>query len=287
MIKLKKVWCIIKSEYIKSLLDARNIVILAMYIVMYDNILKEFIKLSRKMKEPIGIVEPFKALSGTGLVVIMLPLVFLVLASDFPKINGNVRFYIMRVGKFKWLMGQLGYAVLMIVTYIGITFAASCILAAPYSYVGNSWSNVVTKYYIAFPEEADSMANRLIHETLYNQTTPYMALLHSVLLYGLFMLLICVILLVAFVYAGRKNGLYAASLFVLAGGVFSVLGNKTMWLFPAAHTMVWKHYNLILRDRIMPIQASYLYFGILIVIGLLLVCTGIKNKDFDEVENGD
>ena len=37
----------------------------------------------------------------------------------------------------------------------------------------------------------------------------------------------------------------------------------------------------------MPIQASYLYFGILIVIGLLLVCTGIKNKDFDEVENGD
>lgn len=283
-LSIRKIWAVGKCEYKKFLTDPRNIVIVCFFIVLYDSILKEFIQMSEEMGQPIHILEPFIALCGTGFVTVVLPIVFLLIISDFPKISGNDRFYMIRTGKYNWIFGQILSTVMMIITYMGVTFGMTCVLAAPYSYVSNEWSDVVTKYYIMFPDESMSAKNELINGTLYNQTTPVDAFLATFILFSLLLLLISLVCLISFLCSVRKLGLCFCALAVALGGALTTLNLTEMWIFPVAHIMTWKHYQEIFSEPIFPISWSFWYFILLILVCFIGILNRVPHKNFDEIE---
>lgn len=77
---------------------------------------------AKLMGEPLNILEPFIAIANSGAILLIIPLVFLTLIADFPKIDTNTVFYIMRVGRLNWLFGQLLKLIFMALSYLAVIF---------------------------------------------------------------------------------------------------------------------------------------------------------------------
>lgn len=174
---------------------------------------------------------------------------FFVLISDFPKKEENFLYFISRCGKENWLVGQILYSIWLVLTYTGALAIVTICMASPLSFWSNKWSAVVTQYYIFFPEEKKSMVNELINGTLYNQTFPYHAFFHSFLLYSLYFMLLAVIALLFCVPQKRVYGLLVNGVLIVAGGISAFCDLKMKCFFPSAHSIVWKHYNSVLKGE--------------------------------------
>ena len=275
-ISWKSIFLVTKTEYIRGIMDARNLVVCSMFLVFYEMILKDFIHMSEKMGKPIHLLEPFIAVCSSDAVMIMLPIVFFILISDFPRREDNFQYFISRCGKVNWLLGQLMYSVLLAFSYLGTLVIITSILATPYSYMGNQWSEVATKYYIVFPEEKDTMVNELINGTLYNHSLPMEAFFQSVLLYALYFILLSVISILMFVYQKQIYGFLINGVIVVAGGISAFCDFEMKWLLPSAHAIVWQHYGSVLKTESCTITDSYLYYLIVISVGILFIFRRLK-----------
>lgn len=282
-VSLGAVFQVTKAEYLHMVFDARNIVVLSMYLVFYDMILKKFVDMGVRMGKPINLVEPFLAICSADAVMIMFPLVFLVIISDYPRTEENFRFFLVRVGKVNWILGQILYAFCASITYVVATLVVTCVMAIPYSFVGNRWSEVVTRFYLVFPEEKNSMINELINGRLYNQTTPLKAVVHTCMLYGLFLFLLAIVCFVAYMFQKRVVGTCICGIMILIGCAQAAWDTKGMWFFPTTHAIVWKHYAVVLRQMVYPISWSYLYFLFVILFCIGIIFVRIKHRNLDGI----
>lgn len=282
-ISVKAILQITKSEYRRMVTDPRNIVAASMCIVFYQLILNPFIGMSRDMQRPIQILEPFLAVCSSDAVIIMLPLVFLVIINDFPRTDDNFRFYVVRAGKCNWILGHIIYAFFTSVTYMAAVLLVTVVLAFPYSYMQNTWSEVTTKYYIMFPEKIDNSISDLVNARLYNQTMPMEAFFHTFLLYCLYLFLLSMICFLAYMFYRRIAGIVINGIMIVLGEVAVLTNNAAGWCMPAPHAVVWKHYDMVFRQTGHPLSASYIYFILLIAVGIVLVLVRARYKNFDAI----
>lgn len=104
---LKQSFFCARAEFIKWICDARMIILGVLLIFIYSFAIEPLKSNAKLMGEPLNILEPFIAIANSGAILLIIPLVFLTLIADFPKIDTNTVFYIMRVGRLNWLFGQL------------------------------------------------------------------------------------------------------------------------------------------------------------------------------------
>ena len=72
-----------------------------------------------------------------------------------------------------------------------------------------------------------------------------------------------------------------ADAFIIAGGVLTTSFKlKAMWFFPMGNTIVWLHFEEIVRYSDFPIIYSYAYFGVLLVILITLNILMAKKMQF-------
>ena len=189
------------TGFLKWLMDARMIIILCICIFVYSFVVDPIMANAKLMNESINVLEPFIATLNSGMVLLIIPLGFLTLISDYPKIDDSSIFYIFRIGKKNWLFGQILQLLLMVVTYLLAIFTASVAGACMSGYIGKEWSRVTTNFVAEFPEQSGNFGALLLPENLYNQMTLPVALIESTLfvimyLFFLGMLLRC----------GKKGG---------------------------------------------------------------------------------
>lgn len=94
-------------EFIKWIVDARIVIVLCLCVFIYSFVTEPIKANAVMMGEPMNALEPFIATLNSGMVLLILPLGFLTLISDFPKIDGSTIFYIFRIGKKSWFCGQI------------------------------------------------------------------------------------------------------------------------------------------------------------------------------------
>ncbi len=58
------------------------------------------IERAEKMDLSLDILEPFAAVGNSGMLVMLMPCVFMVLVSDYPKMTGNTLFFVQRTGRW-------------------------------------------------------------------------------------------------------------------------------------------------------------------------------------------
>lgn len=83
------------------------IILGVLLIFIYNFAIEPLLKNAEEMGEPLNILEPFIAVANSDAILLIIPLVFLTLIADFPKIDTNTVFYIIRVGRINWLLGQM------------------------------------------------------------------------------------------------------------------------------------------------------------------------------------
>ena len=277
-------FCVAKTEYVKWIRNPKMIILLVMLIFAYDYVVLELIEASDKMGEKLQVFEGFIGIANSQLLLMILPIVFVGLMGDFPRVDGNAMFYIHRVGKGNWLLGQVLFAVMAAGTYLLALVGFSCVTLLGRCYTGNLWSEVTTKYYIFAPNDTMSLVSNLTTGRLYNNLPPWNATLHICGLMFLFLLLISMFLLVGFVCKMRMGGIILTVGLLCLGNVLAYMENNLRWLFPTAHAIMEIHFDEIYKKPIMDMRFSYVYYLMVIVVCVMISYVAIDHYDFSRIQ---
>lgn len=274
-----------RTEFVKWILDARMIIVLCLCVFIYTFVAEPIKANAELMGEPMNALEPFIAALNSGMVLLVVPLGFLTLISDFPKIDGSTIFYIFRIGRKSWLCGQILRLFMMTAAYILAIFAASVGGVVTSGFTGTEWSLVATKFASEFPEQRGNFGVLLLPENLYNQMTLPTAVIESTLFVIAYLFSLGMILL-AFSISKRKTaGIVVCGLVIALGAALCSINTKLMWALPMAHSIIRLHYTEFLREPIFPVFWSAVYFAAVIAGAFIFCAVSLKRFDYDIISS--
>ena len=262
MRELRKIWGVARTEYIGWITNPRIIILGVLLIFIKTLAIDPLAARAEKFGDTMIVFEPYIAVGNSGALTLFMPLVFLVLLSDYPKLGGNSMFYISRTGKKNWLCGQIIFLIMAIITFICAVFLASMLFSG--GHFGTEWSEAVRKYTARFPNEAGNFDSHLLPSNLYNQIPMMRAIGQTSVLLAAYLLALALIIYLLKILFSSSAGLAGALLVMALGTATTSLYSPIKWAFPTANTIIWLHYTEILSEPIYPMWASFLYFGILL-----------------------
>lgn len=274
------IFAVARNEYIKWLTNPRNIVFLVLVVFAKTLAIDPLAKRAAEYGGKMSLLEPFAAIGNSGLLVMLLPAVYLVLMSDFPKFDGNSMFYISRTGKMNWLFGQLLFALMSIVTYILAALVLVTLFSVGSADFSFSWSECTRFYAARFPDKEFTFASQLLPSNLYNQISLISSIVYTVTLLTLYLFLLTLILMILKLLSFKSAGLFASLGVIALGTATCAVKTKIMWCFPMANTIIWLHYTAILREPIVAIWYSYAYFAAVIIVLLTVSVILTKRANF-------
>lgn len=277
---LKQIFSVAKMEYVGWITNPRIVILGVLLIFIRALAIDPLAARAEKFGERLVLFEPFIALSNSGMLALFIPLLFLVLLSDYPKLHGNSMLYIYRTGKRNWLLGQILFLIMAIFTFLGLIFLLSVLFSG--GRFGYNWSDAVTKYNAKFPDEAYNFDSQLLPSNLYNQIPMITAVLQTFLLEFAYLFLIALIIYGVKILFNNTMGLAAGLAVIVSGVITTSLSLDIMWAFPMANSIIWLHYDEILSKPIYPIWCSFAYFGAAIIGLIILNFIALKSLKFTE-----
>lgn len=249
------------SEFRRWLRSSRVIILAVMLVFVHMQIITTLEECSAMMEEPVGLMEGFIALGNSGVIVLVVPALFLALMADFPQKAGIDYFYQVRTSKRKWILGQMLFAVETVVFLVIFLILSSLVMLTGCGEWMPEFSRAVTHYSSVFPERTGDYILQLLPENLYQQMTLEAAVRHTALFMLLYMLLLALVLLASVLFNRKYAGLLADAVLIILGTVSTAAKADWMWLFPMAHSIPWLHFDKYLSKPVFPLAGSYLYLG--------------------------
>lgn len=286
-VSFSKIWKIASIEYVKWVCNSRMVLLVIMYIFMRVCVISPLLERSGRLNQPLNLLEPFIAVGNSGFIVLILPIVYLTLMSDYPKTDGNSMMVLVRTGKINWLAGQLIFSFLSILSYLLILFFATVLSVFPYAFLDNGWSLVATDFDYYFLEEAGSTTSMLLPANLYNQMAPYEAAVSTFLFLAMYFFLLVSIMLLFRIYKQKLVGFFISGSLIALGAACCSLKTPLMWVFPMAHSIIWLHFDGRFRRQPVPVFASVLYYAVSCTIIIVLAVRQIKWYSLDNHEEVD
>lgn len=280
--RIRSVFSIANAEYIKWLTNPRIIIVGVLFIFMRTLAVEPLLERAEKFGGNLNILEPFAAIGNSGMLVMLMPCVFLILISDYPIISGNTIFVLHRTGKLNWFIGQLVFIIYAIFTYITTILTVSVLTSG--GTFGTRWSEVVRKYNYVYPSESANFASELLPSNLYNQISLIKTIIYTVILMIAYLFILALVLYIFKILHIQSAGIFAVFAIVGMGVASCSLKTKIMWMFPMANTIVWLHYEEILSEPVYPIWSSFLYFLIVIAVLLSISLIALKKMQFINIE---
>lgn len=280
---LRKSFSCAKTEFIKWICDARMIILAVLMIFIYSFAIEPLLANAELMGKPLNILEPFIAIANSGAILLIIPLVFLTLIADYPKIDTNTVFYIMRVGRLNWLFGQILKLILMAASYLAVIFLGAVVPMLSKGFWYNGWSEVAKKFAMAFPEKSGNFGVMLLPENLYNQIPVFTAAIQSYLLVFAYLIIIGLILLSFSLVKQKTAGFVLCGAIISLGTAFCSIKTSLMWTMPMANSIIWLHYTKYFRQPVVSMTFSVCYLIIFISVLLIFSFIAISNFNYDNV----
>lgn len=282
-LNLKQAFSCARTEYIKWVCDARIIILGVLVIFIYTFAIEPLLKNAEEMGEPLNILEPFIAIANSGAILLIIPLVFLTLIADFPKIDTNTVFYIIRVGRVNWLLGQIIKLVMMALSYLAFIFAGAVIPMLGRGFWYNGWSNVATQYAVRFPQKSGNFGVQLLPENLYNQLSVFSAAIQSYLLVFAYLMIIGLLLLAFSLVKKKTMGFVLCGAVISLGTAFCSIKTVLMWSMPMANSIIWLHFTKYFRQPVVSLTFSIIYLCVFIAALIAFCVIAIKKFNYDNV----
>lgn len=266
------------SRFVRS----TKIIILALFVIFINILIVEPLRaMSISTGYKLSAFEPYVAIGNSGMIVLILPILFLVIIADFPREGESLYFFNIRCSKRIWVLSQILYAIMISVILAFFVFVISLLLSLDFTDWSMDYSSAVTKYVSMFPERAGEYVVELVPENLYNQMSLFQTLIHTTLLLISYLIMLSMLLLVFSLIKKKIIGIFMDCMLIVLGTIASAVRMRNMWLFPMPHTITWLHYTEYSSVPLLSIGWSYLYFGIINL--LLMVLAFSLSKQYNEV----
>lgn len=275
--KLKTVLHISLAEFQRWMRSSRLIILAVMLVFIHIQVITTLKDCAAMMGEPVAILEAFVALGNSGVIVLVVPALFLVLMADFPQKSGIDFLYQIRCSKKVWICGQILFALEAVGFTVAFLVVSSAVMMSGSGEWKMEFSHAVTHYSAAFPERTGDYILQLLPENLYQQMTFGAAFAHTVILMILYFLFLAFVLLLAALCNQKYVGILTDVFLIIFGTITCAANAKAMWLFPMAHSISWLHYEKYLKKEIFPMIGSYIYM-ICGCAGLLIACMIVSRR---------
>jgi len=280
---LKQVFSCAATEFVKWVCDAQMVIVAVLLIFINNFAVSPLTNNAELMGEPLNILEPFIAVANSEILILIIPIVFLTLIADYPKVDTNTVFYIVRIGRANWFVGQVLKLIFMIVSYLAVIFLGTVLPMLSKGFWYNGWSNVATGFVKMFPDRRGDFGVELLPENLYNQLTVFSAAVQSYLLVFAYLMIIGLILLSFSLVKHKTVGFVLCGAVISLGTAFCSIKTTLMWTMPMANSIIWLHYTKYFREPVMSMSFSVSYLAIFIAVLLLFCFIAIRKFNYDNV----
>lgn len=277
---------VMRKEYIKWLMNPRHVMLFLIFIPARELVIKPMMEVSELMGQPLNIFESCIATANSGIMVMVMTAVYMVLISSFPTIDGNILFYMKRMGRRNWILGEILFQLLSAVTYTLVIYLSSIVQTAAISFVSNGWSIAVTDHDRLYGEVSDIRMEAILPPNLYNQMPPYKALFLSFFLLCMFFLLCSLIFTVGCMYSQKLLFFCLLLIQTAIGGALYILGNSAMWYFIICHAFLSSHYSKYLREYLFSPWTSFQILAGLIILLCVIAYRRARNLNIDVLSEG-
>ena len=231
------------AEFLRWLRSSRLIILGVVLVFVHIQIITTLQTTALMMGEPVAYLEAFVALGNSGVIVLIVPALWLVLMGDFPQKSGIDMFYQIRCSKRTWICGQILFVVEAAVFLVAFLLISSIFMLRGYGEWNLEFSEAVRFYASTFPDRRGDYILTLLPENLYQQMTLGTAIMHTIFLMLLYFLLLAFVLLLAALCNRKSVGFLVNTALILFGTVTTATETKWMWLFPMAHSITGVHYE--------------------------------------------
>jgi len=298
MDKLRKVASVAAYNFHGWHKNPRILVTFALAFILCFLLSNKAVQFADEYKTSMQLVEAFVWTFSDSDSILLSSLLLVVLFADIPFLNASVPFYLSRINRSTWLLGQALYVILATSLYLVFILAATVLLCMQNAFVGNIWSE--TAAILGYSGAGQAVALPVSVTTL-EMSTPYACMTVIFLLMLLYTMLIAFLMLMLNIIKGQFWGVAGIFIFSLYGfllkpqlikAVFN-LPDQLMyqanvavgWLSPlnqATYSMHNFGYDLL----------PFLWQSCLIFVGLILLCYCIAlrairtyNFNFSGTEN--
>lgn len=237
------------------------------------------------------IAEPFVWTFGDSNSILLISLMLLLLFSDMPNLSAGVPYYLIRMKRRTWLLGQMLYMAVTTIMYCCFVLAVTMLISMQNSFPGNMWSE--TAALLGYSGTGQRLLLPVFVKTL-EMSTPFAvtgAIFGEMLLYSL---LVGSILLLFNILKGRAVGMGAVLAFSLYGYILNPQTIMTLlklpdymqyranvimgWISPLNHATY--HMHNFGYDLLPTLTQSNLIFGGLIAVMFALTLIAIRRYSF-------
>lgn len=282
----RQIVSVVRNEYIKWLTNGKLILLPVLVVMIREIVILPILAAAEDMAQPINILEPCIAQVNSGIILLLIPLVYLVLIADFPSVDGNTYYLIPRIGRRNWILGEILFQLTSLVSYLLFLILSTMIQVAYCSFFANGWSLVVTDYQTEMVNSASVSMAELIPLNLYFQMSPANAFWASYGFVFLFLFLCGQVLLWSTLYGKKLIGFWGVLSSIAVGIALCSAKIKWMWLFPVCHSILWIHYQDYYREYVFSPWVSLLLFIICVVVFFVLILRKAKKVNLDILREG-
>lgn len=263
------------NNWIHDFIFSKKMIVCIMtYIFMMEDVVVPLAQLANETGVKYGMFEPFVLLLSHYDHFLIIPILFIVVMSDFPAKENGCIFAITRMGKAKYIISQIIYAFMIALIMIFLLGIMSIFYSSGEKTM--NWSEYMTSFHLSFPELYQANNQLFVESSTVNQGAVCSVILNSILLLSAFLTLFAEILCYFKLKGHRFVGITVSLGILIIGTVLNGLHLKIKWLFPVSHVIYGEHFDVFLRKPICELWISYVYFILLIVIMSVVNVATIK-----------
>lgn len=294
MFKLRQVCSVTAYNFRGWRRNPRIIITFALAFILCFLLSDKAVRFAKEYKTTMQIVEAFIWTFEDGNSILLSSLLLVLLFADMPFITSGTPLYLSRIDRKTWLAGQALYIALATAIYMMFILVATSLICMSNSFIGNMWSETAAILGYSGANQAVALPSEV--KTL-EMSTPYECMATILLLMLLYSLLMALIMLIFNIRKGQRGGAVSVFVFSLYGlvlnpelikSVFQLperLANKANvafgWLSPLNQATYHMHnfgYDLLPR-----LWQTYVVFGILIVLCLIIALRSVRKYNFNFV----
>ena len=243
--------------------------------------------------------EPFIWTFGDPNSVLMISLLLVLLFSDIPYLDAGAPYYLVRMRRRTWALGQVIYVLIATFIFVAFIFLVTTVICMNNSFIGNMWSE--TAAILGYSGAGSEIVLPALVRTL-EMSRPYHCAETIFLLMLGYTLVLSLLMLLAKIRRGKAAGIVAAFIFSLYGFLLNPQLIKTVfrisdeqmykanvavgWLSPLNHATY--HIHSFGYDLLPKLWQTYLVFALLSALLMLLILRAIRRYSFNFLgtENG-
>ena len=287
-----QVWAVVRYNFRGWGRNPRIYVAFSLALVLCFLLTDKAVRFAGEYGTVMQAMEPFIWTFGDANSILLSSLLLLLLFADMPFLTPGTPFYLCRMDRRTWLLGQAAYVALATLIYLIFLLVATALVCMKNAFLGNMWSE--TAAILGYSGAGQAVALPALVKTL-EMSRPYECALAVFFLMLLYALLLGFIMLLCNIWKGPLAGVGGAAAFSLYGFLLNPellkalfrLPDQLMyranvavgWLSPLNHATYHMHnfgYDLLPR-----LWQTWLIFLLLIGLCFLLSLRAVRRYPFN------